>query len=229
MNVFLSWRSIYGVAVTAFALTVSFAAGPSQAQMGPNAQGAARPANSILVFLKRIDVLLSPRHYRKEWRKAFEDFSATKIVWTYGAERFFQDTGLGNIPMQCTLLFWTRAKEPEHEKLVCRTRNGEPVGMQFAGSPVRQYYPDVLAPEWLERQIAAGKSLADRGCRHFMQDDPPLNVSRISQRGCFSQEMSERYERFLKGNNLADSRQSLESFQKEVVLNYHRALHAAIR
>lgn len=53
------------------------------------AQAPVKPSNSVLVFLKRSDVLLSPRFYRPEWRKAFESFGATKIVWTYGADRFF--------------------------------------------------------------------------------------------------------------------------------------------
>lgn len=199
------------------------------------AQGdGARPVDGVAAtgpgFLKRSDVLLSPRSYRKDWKEAYEAFHANRIVWTYDGPRYIAEVGARGIRVQCTVPFWVPKSAPDAAEMACVDPKGKAHTIQFHdGSSLT--FPDVHTTAWRSQQLKSLKALVDQGCRHFQQDDPALNLSRAYVGGCHSPEARSVRSKWMIGRTrpAGDDRTMTHDAEKNGMAEYHKWLHQEVR
>ena len=107
--------------------------------------------------------------------------------------------------------FWVPRDDPQAAEMACLKQN-QPIGERF-GDGTLLTYPNVFSSAWREFALGAGKALADKGCRHFTQDDPALNVELGTRGGCRS----------------VGARLRGPAEERNDTLKYHRWLQAELR
>jgi hypothetical protein len=184
-------------------------------------------ASSASGYLKRSDVVFSPRFYRKDWKRAFDAFHANKIVWTYAGPQYIKETAGTGISVQCTFPFWVPATEPDVASMACMGKTGKPLTIELAGG-TKLTYADVNTKAWRKYQLTAAKALYDQGCRHFHQDDPTLNAGRLIAGGCNSVESIEARRR-AEPSRKGSEAETIAAADRKLMVSYHAWLQQEIR
>lgn len=182
-------------------------------------------------YLKRSDVLLSPRFYRPNWRKAFDDFEASRIVWTYTGPRYLSEGPASGVQsVQCTFPAWVPTTEQQSAvaQMACTDKSGQPRRKSFASGD--QIHPDVNTSAWRRYMLGMVGELVAKGCRHFHQDDAQQNVLMIGRGGCNSPESLELKKVSQRLDSKHDTiRSDVQQSERQAVVYYYAWLHRETR
>lgn len=212
-------------------LLVSSEVGPASAQRPIDS-----PEEVSGKYLNRSDVLLSPRFYRSEWKRAFDAFHANRIVWTYAGKRYLEEAAGLDIEIQCALPYFVPDSEQAINEMACLDGRGVPIDIVFfdpktsGGSEQSRVVPDVTRPAWQAYILREAKRLISAGCLSFQQDNAWQNATHVGRGGCRPPNAEVSFRRFAKENTGVKGRKpSYGEFQRSEVAKYHAWLHNEMR